>query len=118
MPIWEAIVSKRNDNGLGPAVTTHAAQAIAARSFACSEHAQFGHRHYELTNTASSQVYVGSVKHHRAVEAVAMTRGTVLSYDGLLVPGSYSSCCGGGAQPGVHPRTSQRTWAARRSDRR
>ena len=74
---------------------THAAQAIAARSFACSEHAQFGHRHYELTNTASSQVYIGSVKHRRALEAVAVTRGTVLGYDGLLVPGYYSSCCGG-----------------------
>ena len=31
----------------------------------------------------------------KAREAVMMTRGLVLGYQGLLVSGYYSSCCGG-----------------------
>lgn len=75
---------------------TRAAQAIAARSFACSEHALFrGRRAYDVTNTALSQVYIGRVKHDDTLEAVQSTRGQVLAYDAALVPGYYSSCCGG-----------------------
>ena len=75
---------------------TRAAQAIAARSFACSEHALFrGRRAYDVTNTALSQVYIGRVKHDDTLDAVRSTRGQVLAYDGALVPGYYSSCCGG-----------------------
>jgi stage II sporulation protein D len=75
---------------------TFAAQAIAARSFACAEHAYFkDRRHYDLTNTASSQVYGGSEAGRRAVEGAFVTRGTILAHGGRLVPGYYSSCCGG-----------------------
>ncbi|MDY7110143.1 MAG: SpoIID/LytB domain-containing protein [Planctomycetota bacterium] len=75
---------------------TFAAQAIAARSFACAEHVHFGsRRHYDLTDTASSQEYIGRVNDDRALEATAGTRGIVLGYGGALVPGYYSSCCGG-----------------------
>ena len=75
---------------------TFAAQAVAARSFACTEIAVFaGKRHYDVTNTASSQMYIGNVTDSRAHEAVALTRGMTLAYDGLLVSGYYSSCCGG-----------------------
>ena len=77
---------------------THAAQAIAARSFACSELTYFAdRRHFDVTNTALSQAYIGLNSHPRAVDAVDMTRGVVLAYDGYLVPGYYSSCCGGTA---------------------
>ncbi|MHC4447271.1 MAG: SpoIID/LytB domain-containing protein [Planctomycetota bacterium] len=72
------------------------------RSFACAEHAEYSkRRHYELTDSASSQAYIGSVDHRRARDAVTMTRGMVLSYDGTLVPGYYSSCCGGVSACGV-----------------
>ena len=75
---------------------TRAAQAIAARSFACSEHTLFrGRRAYDVTNTALSQVYVGRVEHDDTLDAVRTTRGQVLAYDAALVPGYYSSCCGG-----------------------
>lgn len=75
---------------------TFAAQAIAARSFACAEHAYFkDRRHYDLTNTASSQVYGGSEAGRRAIEGAFVTRGTILAHGGRLVPGYYSSCCGG-----------------------
>lgn len=77
-------------------LNTFAAQAVAARSFACAEHAYFrDRRHFDLTNTASSQEYVGSTADERAAEGTAMTRGLVLGYGGRLVPGYYSSCCGG-----------------------
>ncbi len=75
---------------------THAAQAIAARSFACSEHAYFrNRRHFDLTDGQSSQVYSGATDHGRSIDAVAATRGEVLAYNSLIVPGYYSSCCGG-----------------------
>lgn len=75
---------------------TFAAQAIAARSFAATEMAVFeGRRHFDVSNTAASQMYVGSVTDSKAHQAVEMTRGMVLGYDGLLVTGYYSSCCGG-----------------------
>lgn len=75
---------------------THAAQAVAARSFACAEHAFWrGRRHFDLSDTASSQMYTGLTSRQRALEAVAGTRGEVLAFEGRLVPGYYSSCCGG-----------------------
>ncbi|MHC5002844.1 MAG: SpoIID/LytB domain-containing protein, partial [Planctomycetota bacterium] len=75
---------------------TFMAQAVAARSFACAEHAYFtGRRHYDMTSTTRSQVYGGLVSSDRAVDAVAMTRGRVLAWEQGLVPGYYCSCCGG-----------------------
>ena len=77
---------------------TFAAQAIAARSFACHEHDFFGpRRHFDVTNDVASQVYAGEVGHERAHEAVRLTRGVVIGYRGRLVPAYYSSCCGGRA---------------------
>ncbi len=77
---------------------TKAAQAIAARSFACSENAYFtGRRSYDVTDTAQSQMYIGAVEHKETRQAVAMTRGMVIEYKDKLVPGYYSSCCGGTA---------------------
>jgi SpoIID/LytB domain protein len=79
-------------------VETHAAQAVAARSFACSERAWWAERrHFDLTDTQRSQVYAGMVTHQRSLDAVARTRGMVLGYDEHLVPAYYSSCCGGTA---------------------
>jgi len=77
-------------------IQTFAALAVAARSFACCEHAFFNdRRHYDLTNTAASQMYAGAVDHERARRAVNTTRGVVLVWNDRLVPGYYASCCGG-----------------------
>lgn len=77
-------------------VETFKAQAIAARSFASSEHAYFeSRRHYDVTDTVSSQVYAGEVDLGKASVATRATRGVVLEYETRLVPGYYSSCCGG-----------------------
>jgi len=75
---------------------TFAAQCISARSFAATEAAVFANRrHYDVSNTASSQMYLGTIGHERSLEAVRMTRGLYLAHEQLLVSGYYSSCCGG-----------------------
>ena len=75
---------------------THRAQAIAARSFACAEYAFFrDRRHFDLSDNQSSQVYGGATSHRASIDAVAATHGQVLAHEDLLVPGYYSSCCGG-----------------------
>jgi stage II sporulation protein D len=88
--------------------STFAAQAVAARSYACAERSYRAHTHYDLTNTQRSQVYEGTTEHERALEAVEQTRGVVLAHEGRLVPGYYSACCGGLAANavdafGMHP---------------
>jgi stage II sporulation protein D len=99
---------------------TRAAQAVAARSFAASERAQArGRRAYDVTNTPHWQVYRGQVDHSETLEAVEMTRGVVLAYEGLLVAGYYSSCCGGLAASAVdaigrHPINDTRPLHGRR----
>lgn len=80
----------------------HAAQAVAARSFAICEQVHYlKRRHYDVTDTHHSQVYRGAKGHERAFEAVDITRGRVLAWDDALVPGYYSSCCGGAAARAV-----------------
>lgn len=75
---------------------TFAAQAVAARSFACVEHAHWlNRRHFDLHNTQASQAYIGATNHARSVEAAQRTRGLLLAFGGFVVPGYYSSCCGG-----------------------
>lgn len=75
---------------------TFAAQAVAARSFACVEHAHWtGKRHFDLHNTQASQAYIGATNHDRSLDAAKRTRGLLLAFGGFVVPGYYSSCCGG-----------------------
>lgn len=75
---------------------THTAQAIAARTFACTESVFWQkRRHFDVTNTEASQVYEGVTTHATSLEAARSTRGVVLAYQNQLVPGYYSSSCGG-----------------------
>lgn len=78
---------------------TFAAQAIAARSFAAAEAAYFRNtRHFDVTATQASQMYgplSGQSPHARSHDAAHATRGILLSWEGGIVPGYYSSCCGG-----------------------
>ena len=53
---------------------TRAAQAIAARSFAASEHQWFrSRREWDVTNTAHSQVYRGRTDHRPSLEAAEIS---------------------------------------------
>lgn len=72
------------------------AQAIAARSFATCEHAQWSAvRHYDLVAGEASQAWSGQSKDAAKRAAVQDTRGMVLAFEGRVVPAYYSSCCGG-----------------------
>ncbi len=71
------------------------AQCIAARSFACMEIQQHTKRHYDVVDGPASQAYHGEVDDQTAKEAASSTTGMVLEWDGGLVPGYFSSCCGG-----------------------
>jgi len=73
---------------------TFRAQCIAARSYAICQHVRWQSRHYDLESTTASQAYAGAAAGPKAVQAVALTRGIVLTYQNQVVPGYYSSCCG------------------------
>ncbi len=79
---------------------TFRAQAIAARSYAIAEIA--AHRRlnlpFDVEATQASQVYAGVTVNPRALEAVAATRGLVLTWQNQVIPGFFSACCGGDGQ--------------------
>lgn len=74
-----------------------AAQAIAARSFACMQIASRKRRNWDVLDTAGSQAYLGSTSNEHLQKACSMTAGMVLTWGDELVPGYFSSCCGGRA---------------------
>jgi stage II sporulation protein D len=75
----------------------YAAQCVAARSFACMQIQQRARHHYDVTDGPSSQAYHGVVDRSDAHKAQKSTSGVVLAWKGTLVPGYFSSCCGGRA---------------------
>ncbi len=76
--------------------STFTAQAVAARSFACVESAYWRtRRHFDVVAGQASQAYVGTTDHAASQRAVKETRGALLAHSGRMVPGYYSSCCGG-----------------------
>ncbi|MEX0744657.1 MAG: SpoIID/LytB domain-containing protein [Phycisphaeraceae bacterium] len=76
------------------------AQAIAARSYALFERHLHGGRHYDIESTVASQAYGGAASNPRAIAAAQNTRGLVVHGD-RVVPGFYSSACGGRTQTAV-----------------
>ncbi|MBL4702109.1 MAG: SpoIID/LytB domain-containing protein [Phycisphaeraceae bacterium] len=74
------------------------AQAIAARSYAIVQHFANQNKHYDMEAGTASQAYAGAHASLKARNAVSQTRGMVLVYDNRIVPGYYSSSCGGSAQ--------------------
>ena len=77
------------------------AQAVAARSYALWEASLEPDRHFDLESTTASQVYGGAVTNRKALDAVARTRGRVLTYGGRVLPAFFSSTTGGRAQDAV-----------------
>lgn len=77
------------------------AQAIAARSFAKSECEQRRNRVWDVTDTPASQVFVGIAPYPQAHRCADATIGQVLTWNGALVPGYFSSCCGGRAATAI-----------------
>jgi stage II sporulation protein D len=73
------------------------AQAVAARSFALSRHQQRKSHTWDVTDTSSSQVYVGIPSWNQATRTATATSGEIITWRGEVVPGYFSSCCGGRA---------------------
>ena len=74
------------------------AQAIAARSYALHKALHRRRTRYDLEATTADQAYGGAGADRKAELAVRSTAGLVLTHQGRLIPGYYSSCCGGTSQ--------------------
>jgi stage II sporulation protein D len=74
------------------------AQAIAARTYALKkiEEPSYQEQLHHLSATVNDQVYGGfESEDPRIQEAVDMTRGKIITYQGDLINAFYHSCCGG-----------------------
>lgn len=75
------------------------AQAVIARTYALRQKSAGSNPNYDLTSSVIDQVYRGDTKggtdEALIDEAVAKTRGEVLTYDGKLIEAFYHSTCGG-----------------------
>ena len=81
------------------APAAYLAQAITARSYALVQIRRFGvGRHYDLVSSPASQAYRGITQHAMSRIAVRDTAGLVLSWNNQILPGYYSSTCGGVGQ--------------------
>lgn len=76
------------------------AQAVASRTYALRRMEAAAADH-DLVATVDHQVYNGRLAgSEMAAEAVAATRGEVLTWDGALIDAFYSSTCGGRSEAG------------------
>jgi len=89
--------------GLGAPPATIAAQAILARTYALRNLRRFAIDDYQLCADTQCQVYRG-LGGAAAItdEAIAATRGLVLTYEGELIDALYSSTSGGVTAPFSH----------------
>ena len=72
------------------------AQSVASRSYALYMHSHPRDPLYDLERTVMDQVYGGAKKGlARVNEALAATRGEVITFDGAVVKSYYHSRCGG-----------------------
>lgn len=72
------------------------AQAVAARSYAVYRILDRRKSHFDLGDDQFSQVYKGhGAAAARMAEIIAETHGQVLSYEGRVLEGLFSSACGG-----------------------
>ena len=72
------------------------AQAVAARTYAVKHRGQFMAEGFDICDTPACQVYRGAgVEQRMSDEAVAATRGELLTYEGKPVDAMYTSTCGG-----------------------
>jgi stage II sporulation protein D len=84
----------------------YAAQAVCARSYALQERqrALASRRDWDIESGQKDQAYAGAVPRAGVVEAVAMTRGIVLTDGESILRAYYSSTCGG------RPGAAKDTW--------
>jgi SpoIID/LytB domain protein len=80
------------------------AQAVAARTYGTWSRDDNADRWYQICDTSACQVYRGySVEDARGNEAVADTRGQILTYGGAAAFSQFSSSSGGWTSAGGQP---------------
>lgn len=73
------------------------AQAVAARGFAVSECQQRRDHAWDVSDTQASQAYVGVPSWSQAAQCAKRTEGLLPVWRDQVLPGYFSSCCGGRA---------------------
>jgi stage II sporulation protein D len=96
------VVPNEMGPGVYPELEALKAQAVAARTYIVANLGQFSENGYDVCDSASCQVYKGAGSEHPLTDqAVAETRGLVLSYDGRPINALYTSTCGGHTEDGA-----------------
>ncbi|HET9133925.1 MAG TPA: SpoIID/LytB domain-containing protein [Gemmatimonadales bacterium] len=83
------------------------AQAVAARTYALKNLGRWEAEGYDLVADVAAQAYAGvRFENALAADAVARTRGEILTYQGAPIDAFYYSTCGGRTEEGreVYPR--------------
>ena len=92
----QGVVPAEMSGSVYPQLEALKAQTLAARTYAVRNKGQYAAEGYDLCNTPSSQVYKGvNVEQELTNQAIAETRGEVLSYGGELINALFTSTCGG-----------------------
>lgn len=72
------------------------AQAVVSRTFAVYKMQENKHNYYDVTCDIYSQVYGGRVsERYRTNQAIAETKGLVLTFENKIFPTYYHASCGG-----------------------
>lgn len=87
-------------------IDAYRVQAVAARSYALHERARARGRgeRFDVESSVQDQAYDGSARNPPAAQAVADTRGVILTWAGEPLRAYYSSTCGG------RPGSARDTW--------
>ena len=89
----------RGEMGAGFPLEALKAQTVAARGYAIKKLQAGTKVHYDITDTASDQVYKGYVANERTekviIDAVEGTKGKVLTYGGSIITAYYGATNGG-----------------------
>ena len=95
------VVPNEMGPGVYPELEALKAQAVAARTYIVANMGQFSENGYDICDSAQCQVYKGvGTEHPLSDQAVAETRGLILTYDNKPINALYTSTCGGHTEDG------------------
>jgi stage II sporulation protein D len=95
------VVPNEMGPGVYPELEALKAQAVAARTYIVANLGQFSESGYDICDTAQCQVYKGAgTEHPLTDQALAETRGLVLTFGGQPIHALYTSTCGGHTEDG------------------
>jgi stage II sporulation protein D len=91
-----AVVPSELGPEVWPQLEALKAQAVAARTYALANAAQFDEDGYDICATPRCQAYGGSAAEHPlSDQAVAATKGEIATWEGRPIDALYTATCGG-----------------------